>query len=202
MNFFKKFYCRSFQMVFRVALPFLPYREPKILKTDEDVVEVLKKTSKKSVLLVTDKGIRGLGLTESLEKAVKNCGVKLSVYDEVVPNPTSDNVEAALQMFKENECDCLIAFGGGSVMDCAKATGARSVYPNKSLAKMKGVMKVLKKIPLLIAVPTTEERVVKQHLRLLLLTVKPDTSMQSIRFRLFQVMRFWMQSSQWGFRLT
>lgn len=155
MNIFKKLYCRTFQTVFRIALPFLPYRQPKILKTDEDVVEVLKKQNKTSVLLVTDKGIRGLKLTESLEKAIKKAEINLVVYDEVVPNPTSDNVETALEMFKVNNCDAIIAFGGGSVMDCAKATGARVAYPNKPVSKMKGVMKVLKKIPLLIAVPTT-----------------------------------------------
>lgn len=155
MNIFKKFYCRTFQTVFKIALPFLPYRQPKMLKSNSEVVEVLKKQNKKSVLLVTDKGIRGLNLTVALENEIKNAGIKLCVYDGVVPNPTTDNVQDALEMFKQNECDSIVAFGGGSVMDCAKATGARVVYPNKPLSKMKGVMKVLKKIPLLIAVPTT-----------------------------------------------
>lgn len=155
MNIFKKIYARTFQTVFKIALPFLPYREPKMLKTNEEVVDVLKKQKKTSVLFVTDKGIRGLKLTEKLESTITKSGLKLCVYDEVVPNPTSANVEDALKLFHENGCDAIIAFGGGSVMDCAKATGARVAYPNKSLAQMKGVMKVLKKIPLLIAVPTT-----------------------------------------------
>lgn len=155
MNIFKKFYCRTFQTVFKIALPFLPYRQPQMLKSNSEVVEVLKKQNKKSVLLVTDKGIKGLNLTAALEKEIEKAGVKLCVYDGVVPNPTTDNVQDALEMFKQNECDSIVAFGGGSVMDCAKATGARVVYPNKPLSKMKGVMKVLKKIPLLIAVPTT-----------------------------------------------
>lgn len=155
MNIFKKFYCRTFQTVFKLALPFLPYRQPQMLKSNSEVVEVLKKQNKKSVLLVTDKGIKGLNLTAALEKEIEKAGVKLCVYDGVVPNPTTDNVQDALEMFKQNECDSIVAFGGGSVMDCAKATGARVVYPNKPLSKMKGVMKVLKKIPLLIAVPTT-----------------------------------------------
>ena len=155
MNIFKKFYCRTFQTVFKIALPFLPYRQPKILKIDKEVVEVLNKHGKKSVLFVTDKSIRGLGLTKSLEDAILKAKIKLSVYDGVIPNPTSDNVEDALDMYKQNNCDSMIAFGGGSVMDCAKAVGARVAYPKKSLAQMKGVMKVLKKTPLLIAVPTT-----------------------------------------------
>lgn len=155
MNIFKKIYCRTFQTIFRIALPFLPYKEPKMLRSNDEVIEVLKRLNKKSVLLVTDKGIRGLKLTEKLEKLILKSGLKLSVYDGVVPNPTSDNVAEALEIYKNNDCDSMIAFGGGSVMDCAKAAGARVVYPNKSLAQMKGVMKVLKKTPLLIAVPTT-----------------------------------------------
>ena len=155
MNIFKKFYCRTFQTVFKIALPFLPYREPKILNTNEEVVEVLKKHNINSVLFVTDKGIRGLNLTKSLEDSITKANIKLAVFDEVVPNPTSKNVEDALSLYHQNNCAGIIAFGGGSVMDCAKATGAKVVYPNKTLAQMKGVMKVLKKIPTLIAVPTT-----------------------------------------------
>ena len=96
MNIFKRFYCRTFQTVFKLALPILPYREPKIIKTNEDVVEVLKQNNISSILLVTDKGIRGLGLTKFLEDAITQSDIKLSVYDEVVPNPTTDNVAQAL----------------------------------------------------------------------------------------------------------
>ncbi len=155
MNIFKKFYCRTFQTAFKLALPILPYREPKIIKTNEDVVEVLKENNINSILLVTDKGIRGLGLTKSLEDAIMQNGIKLLIYDEVVPNPTTDNVVQALEIYKDNDCQALIAFGGGSVMDCAKATGARVVKPKKSLSQMKGILKVRKRLPLLIAVPTT-----------------------------------------------
>ena len=155
MNIFKKFYFRTYQTVFKMALPFLPYREPEILKSNDDVAIVLKDTKLSNVLLVTDKGIRNLGLTNSLEKELENANINLSIYEDVVPNPTSQNVDEALKIYKENGCNALIAFGGGSVMDCAKAVGARVVRPKKTLAKMKGVMKVRKKLPLLIAVPTT-----------------------------------------------
>ena len=61
MNIFKKFYFRTYQTVFKMALPFLPYREPEILKSNDDVAIVLKDTKISNVLLVTDKGIRNLG---------------------------------------------------------------------------------------------------------------------------------------------
>ncbi|MCI8556038.1 MAG: iron-containing alcohol dehydrogenase [Clostridia bacterium] len=155
MNIFKRGYCRVFQKGLYMALPFLPYREPKILKSNQEVVEVLKSNGVSSLLIVTDKGIRGLGLTEQLEQLFKSEGLKFVVYDETVANPTTQNVEEALMLYKENECQAIIAFGGGSAMDAAKATGARIARPNKTLAKMKGILKVRKKLPLLIAVPTT-----------------------------------------------
>ena len=155
MNIFKKLYCRTYQGVFRLMLPLLPYREPKLLASDQEVVSILKENKKCNVLLVTDKGIRGLGLTASIEKAINDSGIKLAVYDQTVPNPTTQNVADALKIYQENNCQALIAVGGGSVMDCAKGVGAKVARPNKSLKQMKGVLKVRKKIPLLIAVPTT-----------------------------------------------
>ena len=155
MNIFKRFYCRTYQGVFRILLPFLPYKEPQILKSNKDVVEVLKGNKIERVLLVTDKGLRNLALTSSLEEKIRESNINLFIFDETVPNPTTQNVEDAVKMYKENNAQAIIAFGGGSVMDCAKATGAKIVRPNKPLSKMKGVLKVRKKLPLLIAVPTT-----------------------------------------------
>ena len=155
MNIFKKFYCRIYQGIFRMVLPILPYREPKLLNGNEELIDVLKNQNKTCVLLVTDRGIRGLGLTKSLEEDIKKSGIKLVIFEDVVPNPTTDNVDACLKVYKESSAEAIIALGGGSVMDCAKATGARVVYPNKPLSKMKGVLKVNRKLPLLIAVPTT-----------------------------------------------
>ncbi len=155
MNLVKRIYCRTFQSILKLALPFLPYRQPNILKAENEVLRVLQKENITSVLVVTDQGIKKLNLLASLVSKIENNNIKIFLYDKVVPNPTSQNVEEALAVFKNNACQAIIAFGGGSVMDCAKATGARFSCPKKSLAKMKGVMKVRKKLPLLIAVPTT-----------------------------------------------
>ena len=91
------------------------------------------------------------GLFESIEAE----GYTYALYDEVVPNPTIENIEAALKIYTENGCDCVIAFGGGSSMDCAKITAARAAHPNKPVEKMRGVMKVGKGLPVIFAVPTT-----------------------------------------------
>ena len=155
MNIIKRFGCRIYQKVFRLALPLLPYREPEILEGLNKISQLLKEKKCDSVLLVTDKKIRELGLTESLESDIEKSNIKLSVYDGVVPNPTISNIEDGLKTFNVNGCSAIIAFGGGSVMDCAKIIGARSVRPNKPVRKMKGLLKIRRKLPTLIAVPTT-----------------------------------------------
>lgn len=155
MNGFKKFYCRTFQFIFKMALPFLPYREPKILQSNLELVDVLKSKRKKHVFLVTDEVIRGLGLTKALEDEVTKAKLGLTVFDKVKPNPTVALVEEGLKEYLKNKCDCIVCLGGGSVIDCAKTIGARAVKPNQSVQSMKGLLKVGKKLPLLIAIPTT-----------------------------------------------
>lgn len=151
----KKVYCRIFQKVFRIALPLLPYREPEILESIELIPETVKKNGCKKPIIVTDKGIVNLGLIDSLIEALKKSEIPFAIYDETVPNPTTDNVAKAYDLYKKENCDCLIAFGGGSSMDCAKALGVQIVYPKKTLGQLKGILKVHKKLPLLIAIPTT-----------------------------------------------
>lgn len=155
MNIFKKLYCRTFQTIFRIAIPILPYHEPIILHNNDELVKILQDNNVKSVLLVTDRGLTNLGLYNSLVDTARENGIKVSIYDGTVANPTTKNVDEAVKIYKDNACSAIIAFGGGSPMDCAKATGARIARPKKSLGKMKGILKVNKKLPLLIAVPTT-----------------------------------------------
>ena len=155
MGVFKKMYCRIFQQFFHLMIPLLPYRQPKILESMDEVVEVLKAKGISKVLLVSDKSIRKLGLTKELEEKVEKAKISLFIFDDVLPNPTTQMVEEGLKIYNQNGCEGAIAFGGGSVMDTAKVILARHVYPNKSVNKMKGLLKVNKKLPPLFAVPTT-----------------------------------------------
>ncbi len=155
MNIISKAYCRIFQFCFHLALPILPYREPKIYKNVEDIVKLLKKNKIQSVLFVTDSGLRNGGSTAFLEELFEKHSIYLAVYDKTCANPTVFNVEEARKIYIEKKCECIIAFGGGSSMDCAKAVGARIAYPKKEVNQLKGLLKVLRKIPVLIAIPTT-----------------------------------------------
>lgn len=122
---------------------------------NKELDNVLTKEKITSVLVVTDKGIVESGLVSHLEDALKQSNVHYVIYDKTQPNPTVHNVEAALAVYKENKCNALLAIGGGSSMDCAKAVGARVAYPRRTLGHMKGVMRILKRLPTIIAVPTT-----------------------------------------------
>lgn len=155
MNPLRKMYCRTFQTAFKIALPFLPYRKPEVIGSVKAIPDIMKKKRRTSVLIITDKGIRNLGLTKRLEKALSDSQIPFTVYDGTVANPTTINVAEALDLYLENRCDAIIGFGGGSSMDCAKAVGARAAKPNQPLSKMKGILKVHKKLPLLFAIPTT-----------------------------------------------
>lgn len=151
----KKIYCRCYQQIFHIAIPFLPYRKPKILQGIAELPALLHKKKITSLLLVTDASIRSFGLTAPLEKLLADEGIECIVYDKTVANPTTVNVAEALELYKENNCEALIGFGGGSSIDCAKAAGARIARPGKELSDMEGILKVGHKLPLLIAIPTT-----------------------------------------------
>ncbi|HIV50576.1 MAG TPA: iron-containing alcohol dehydrogenase [Candidatus Faecalibacterium intestinipullorum] len=155
MNTLRKIWCRTYQTAFRVALPLLPYREPKLLENMDAVADLLAGKGLSPVLIVTDKGISSLGLLRGLTVALDAQRVEWRVFDEVTANPTIHNVEAARQMYLDEGCKALIAFGGGSSMDCAKACGARIVRPKKPVQKMRGLLQVMHRLPTLIAVPTT-----------------------------------------------
>lgn len=154
----QKIYYRTYQTAFKLTMPLLPWRKPELLEGPGSIKrlpEILNKLKISNVLIVTDAMLVKLGLLDSLLKALDENGSTYAVYDKTVPDPTIENVEEALLMYHHNSCKAIIAFGGGSPMDCAKAVGARVARPNKPIGKMKGVLKVLFKIPTLIAVPTT-----------------------------------------------
>ena len=116
---------------------------------------ILSQKGIKRVLLVTDKTLTNLGITAPLLQALANEGITATVFDETVPNPTIDNIESALSKYHSTRAEAIIALGGGSSMVCAKGVGARVSNPNKSIPQMRGLLKVAKRPPLIIAIPTT-----------------------------------------------
>lgn len=155
MNKFKAAYCRIFQKCFKIAIPFMPYRCPEIFYSTSKLTGLFEKKNINNILIVTDEGIRKFGLLDRMIMHFEHHNINYFIYDKTVANPTTTNVEEARQLYIDNNCSAIIGFGGGSSIDCAKAVGARIAKPKQSLAKMKGILKVHKKLPLLIAIPTT-----------------------------------------------
>lgn len=155
MNPIKAIYCRTVQAVLRAALPVLPYREPQVFHNCGELKCVFQKENIRRVLIVTDAGIVRSGIAAQLEAVLDEDDISYAVYDQTRPNPTVVNVEQALSLYRRYRCQALIAIGGGSSMDCAKAVGARLARPGTPLGKLKGTLRILRPLPTLIAIPTT-----------------------------------------------
>ena len=154
----KKAYYRSFQAIMKYAMFIFDWSEPELLEGPGAVKRLpalIKSKGISKVLVVTDKGLMGLNLLDGLFQALQDAGVDYAVFDGVQPNPTIDNIEDARAMYLENGCEAVVAFGGGSPMDCAKAAAARVTNPKTSVRKMRGTLRVFHKPALIFAVPTT-----------------------------------------------
>lgn len=106
------------------------------------------------VLIVTDTGITKAGWTDKLIKQLKRSQIAYAVYDNVTPNPKDFEVMDGVQFFAKENCDAIIALGGGSPMDCAKGISIVSTN-KKNILEFEGVDKVgLPGVPL-ICLPST-----------------------------------------------
>ena len=154
----KKCWYRTYQKVLKFAMCFMDWKEPELLEGEGAVLKLpsfIKDKNINKVLVVTDKGLMNLRVLDPMFEELKNAGVEYVVYDGVQPNPTIPSIEECKDIYISNNCQGIIAFGGGSPMDCAKAAAARVVKPNQSIRQMRGYLKVHKKLPPFFAVPTT-----------------------------------------------
>ncbi len=139
-------------------LPARTFLIPAVLITgsgsSEKVGEEGKKLGVKKALIVTDQVMVKLGVLEGIKKALEQTKIQFAIYDAVATEPTVDYVKEGLKSFKDNGCDFLIAVGGGSPIDTAKAIAIMATNPG-SIEEYKGLGKVTKEGAPLIAIPTT-----------------------------------------------
>jgi len=139
-------------------LPVRTFLIPPVLITgsgsSEKVGEESKKLGVKKALIVTDQVMVKLGVLEGVKKALEQTKIQFVIYDAVATEPTVDYVKEGLKSFKDNGCDFLIAMGGGSPIDTAKAISVMATNPG-SIEEYKGLGKVTKEGAPLIAIPTT-----------------------------------------------
>ncbi|MCX7667169.1 MAG: iron-containing alcohol dehydrogenase [Gemmataceae bacterium] len=116
--------------------------------------ELTKELGGNRVLLVTDRGLLHAGHPQRAEKALRDAGLEVFIYDETHENPSSKEVAEATLFAKQKQIDFIVAVGGGSSMDCAK--GINFIYTNGgTMADYKGFGKATKPMLPSIGVPTT-----------------------------------------------
>ncbi len=108
----------------------------------------------KKVLIVSDRGVIAAGWLNEVLSILESEGLPYEIYADVTPNPKEEDVMKGAELYKAEECNAIVAVGGGSTLDCAKGIGIVSSH-NKSILEFEGVDKVYNPIPPLICIPTT-----------------------------------------------
>jgi alcohol dehydrogenase class IV len=108
----------------------------------------------KQVLLVTDPGVRAAGWAEAVGESLTEAGVSFTVFDSISVNPRSRQVMSGMEVYRSEECNGIVAVGGGSAMDCAKGIGIASSNM-RDILTFEGVDRVPVPAPPLICIPTT-----------------------------------------------
>lgn len=119
--------------------------------------EEVKNLGVTKALLVTDPGIYEAGVTKPIENYLKEAGIEISLFNKVEPNPPVRLIAEGSKQYKEDNCDGLVAVGGGSSMDTAKAIGVEIAH-NASVLEYEaaeGKKPLENRIPALTTIPTT-----------------------------------------------
>ena len=110
----------------------------------------------KKVLVASDPDLVKFGVTKKVTDVLENAGIEYTLYSDIKPNPTIQNVQHGVEVFKESGADCIVAIGGGSSMDTAKAVGIIINNPEfADVRSLEGVAPTKNKAVPIIAVPTT-----------------------------------------------
>ena len=130
-----------------------PYFENGAIKK---ISEVLKINGIKNPLICTDPGLSSIGMTDKVRNLISE-DFSSSFYEETPANPTEKAVNEALELYKTNDCDGVVGFGGGSSMDLAKAVALMANHEGSLLdysANEGGYRKIKETMPM-VAIPTT-----------------------------------------------
>ena len=150
---------RAFQAVVNQIAKTLPWRKSEILEGGAGSIlripALLAAQGLNKPLVVTDQGLIHTKIALKLLTVLDAASIPYAIYDQTKQNPTIAMVQAISDLYVQENCDALLAIGGGSVIDAAKGAGVLIVRPNADIRRMEGLLKVRKKLPPLIVVPTT-----------------------------------------------
>ena len=152
------FFCRAFQCCFAVGARLLPWRRPRVYAGPGSLLraaDILRENGLRRPFVVASRRQCADKHFRALQEALDEQDIMLSVFSSVEPNPSVETVEKIAAQYRLDRCDCFLVIGGGSPMDAAKAAAARLARPERSLSRLAGLLKVRRRVPPLIAVPTT-----------------------------------------------
>ncbi len=122
----------------------------------KEIVPEFKNRGFKKAFVTTDPGLLKFGVTAKVTDLLDEAGIAYHLYSNIQPNPTIENVQEGVKAFKEAEADCIIAIGGGSSMDTAKAIGIIITNPEfADVRSLEGVAPTKNPCTPILAVPTT-----------------------------------------------
>ncbi|MCL2763857.1 MAG: iron-containing alcohol dehydrogenase [Treponema sp.] len=151
-------FCRVFQFIFNFGARILPWRKAIPVEGPGSISlipELLHKQKVNKPLLVTDNGLVKAGIVQRIIDVLVKAQFAYAVFTDVEPNPSVSTVNKIQKFYLDQGCDGIIALGGGSSMDAAKGAAARVARPKKSVNQLGGLLRVLRKMPPFIAIPTT-----------------------------------------------
>ena len=158
MNVIVKGLYRINQFIMSLAVPLLPWKDIKLISSPGSIAKVpyiLKEESVHTLFIATTNGTLKRGYLNGTLDELKSMGIEYHIFSNVKPDPTISSIEEGVALYNNNNCNAILAIGGGSVIDFSKIVGARAVKPKMSVAEMKGILKIRKKLPTFIAIPTT-----------------------------------------------
>lgn len=122
----------------------------------EELAVEIKKRGFHKVFLVSDKSLVNAGVTAKIEEVLQKANIPYSLYDEIKPNPTIQNVTDGIKACKESEADVIVAVGGGSSIDTAKGVSIVMTNPDRAdIKSLNGNSNTVNRGMPLIALPTT-----------------------------------------------
>ncbi|HEY82303.1 MAG TPA: iron-containing alcohol dehydrogenase [Dehalococcoidia bacterium] len=139
-------------------LPARAFRVPRLIITgcgaSEQAGEEIGKLGLKRGLVVTDRALVKMGVLDGITRALERSGIGFALFDGVFAEPTVEFVREGLEIYRKNGCDFLLAVGGGSPIDTAKAIAVMATNPG-SIEDYQGLGKIKQKGSPIIAIPTT-----------------------------------------------
>lgn len=146
------------QWIFSRALRLLEHKTPQLHSgcgSLSHLPELLTADRATRVLLVTTQGFVRRGTAQILSEQLRTAGVSVTLFAKVLPDPDIACVESGVESYRAGSCSAIVALGGGSVMDCAKLIGARISRPGRTIRRMRGYLRIRRRLPPLYAIPTT-----------------------------------------------